>query len=184
MNLISWLRPNNWFTFKLFYQRIVRDYPNFRVFVELGVWKGHSLSFLAARVKHREGVKLYGVDLFERWTRPPNEQAAKELPSIYRTYDANLRKAGVRDIVTDLRGLSWEMSDRFEDRSVDFVFVDADHSYESVKKDLLAWLPKIRKGGVFAGHDYCQPTAGVRQAVNEVLGEVKTVEGDVWMLQV
>ena len=36
---------------------------------------------------------------------------------------------------------------------VDFVFVDADHSTEGVLRDLTAWAPKVRPGGLIVGHD-------------------------------
>ena len=42
---------------------------------------------------------------------------------------------------------------RFEDKSLDFVYIDANHSYSYVKEDILAWLPKVKKGGIIGGHD-------------------------------
>lgn len=45
-------------------------------------------------------------------------------------------------------------ADEFEDNSFDFIYLDADHSYEAVKRDLQAWYPKLISGGVIAGHDY------------------------------
>tara|TARA_R110000824_G_scaffold264837_2_gene453667 strand:+ start:314 stop:865 length:552 start_codon:yes stop_codon:yes gene_type:complete len=60
----------------------------------------------------------------------------------------------------------------FEDESLDFIYIDADHSYEGCMKDLHLWYPKLRKGGVFAGHDYVTAKFhhgdfGVKQAVDE-----------------
>ncbi len=49
---------------------------------------------------------------------------------------------------------SKEASLLFEDKSLDFVFIDANHTYEYVKQDLNLWYPKIKKGGIFSGHDY------------------------------
>src|SRR5690606_11229810 len=40
------------------------------------------------------------------------------------------------------------------DGSLDFVYIDADHSYAGVRADIAAWRPKIRAGGIIAGHDY------------------------------
>jgi hypothetical protein len=57
------------------------------------------------------------------------------------------------------------------DASLDFVFIDADHSYEGCKADIQAWRPKVRPGGLLCGHDYRHPTlhAGVTQAVDEYI---------------
>lgn len=62
-------------------------------------------------------------------------------------------------------------SKRFKDNSLDFVFIDAAHDYESVKADILAWLPKVKNNGILAGHDYYPEHpeyCGVYQAVHEI----------------
>ena len=43
---------------------------------------------------------------------------------------------------------------RFEDNSIDFVYVDARHDYKGVLEDLRLYWPKVRQGGILAGHDY------------------------------
>lgn len=51
---------------------------------------------------------------------------------------------------------------------LDFVFLDADHSYDGVMGDIMAWTPKIRHGGYLLGHDYCENHfPGVVKAVND-----------------
>merc|ERR1712232_1187361 len=68
----------------------------------------------------------------------------------------------------------------FENESVDFVFVDADHDNGPVYNDLVAWWPKVRKGGHLAGHDYSphRPTAysGVLGAVQAFANEYNVTE--------
>lgn len=56
-----------------------------------------------------------------------------------------------------------------EDGSLDFVFIDADHSYKGCKADIEAWAPKVKEGGWISGHDYDNPGTdmGVKQAVSE-----------------
>lgn len=59
----------------------------------------------------------------------------------------------------------------FPNRSLDFVYIDGDHSYAGCCRDILAWAPKIRVGGVLAGHDYYNnPPFQVRKAVAETCG--------------
>jgi hypothetical protein len=53
----------------------------------------------------------------------------------------------------------------FEDASISFLFIDTAHEYEHVIKEIGAWYPKVKLGGIISGHDYFTP--GVNQAVNE-----------------
>jgi FkbM family methyltransferase len=74
----------------------------------------------------------------------------------------------------------------FPDEFFDFIYIDADHSYEGVVRDITAWWPKIKKGGLFCGDDYIPDNGdiwltvgqqepvyagkfGVRKAVNEFI---------------
>lgn len=68
----------------------------------------------------------------------------------------------------------------FADESFDLLYVDADHHYAEVKQDLLAWIPKVRKGGWIAGHDYFAELieGGVIPAVNEILGVPQHIFSD------
>ncbi|OGY44219.1 MAG: hypothetical protein A3B89_03670 [Candidatus Buchananbacteria bacterium RIFCSPHIGHO2_02_FULL_40_13] len=79
---------------------------------------------------------------------------------------------------TILRKTSLEAVNDFTDESLDFVYLDADHRYEYVKEDLAKWFPKVKTGGIFAGHDYHDGNPdlpkeyyGVKQAVNEFFGQ-------------
>lgn len=70
-----------------------------------------------------------------------------------------------------LQCISEEASKRIEDGTLDFVFIDADHSYAGVSSDIKLWAPKLRPDGLLCGHDYGMevyyPQWGVKQAVNE-----------------
>lgn len=65
---------------------------------------------------------------------------------------------------------SVEAADEFPDKSVSWLFVDGDHSYGGVHRDLKAWIPKMKPGGIIAGHDYNR--AEVKKAVDEFLTKV------------
>ena len=77
-------------------------------------------------------------------------------------------------------GKSPECSEAFEDEVFDVIFLDGDQSYEGVKRDLHAWWPKLKSGGLFCGDDYHHASNsdegryGVIQAVEE-FGECKIV---------
>ena len=65
----------------------------------------------------------------------------------------------------------------FAPESVDFVYIDANHSYTYVRDDIQTWLPKVKKGGIIGGHDYDWSDAefgdelAVKRAVDEAFGD-------------
>lgn len=88
-----------------------------------------------------------------------------------------------------LQMLSEEAAPLIEERSLDFVYIDANHSYEFVKKDIEVWLPKTRK--LLCGHDYLfRPELYGRNrvalAVHEMLGEDEVIlrEGKIWAYRI
>jgi len=72
-----------------------------------------------------------------------------------------------------IRETSQEACEKFENKSIDFIHIDADHTYKSVKNDINIWWSKLKDGGIMSGHDYCpgnktmKETYGVIEAVNE-----------------
>lgn len=70
---------------------------------------------------------------------------------------------------------SVDAAKEIQDNSLDFCYIDAAHDYDSVKKDINAWWPRIKKGGVFCGHDYGSKHVGVAKAVDEFIAENKLV---------
>ncbi len=80
-----------------------------------------------------------------------------------------------------IREASLEASKMFLNRSLDFVYIDAAHDYESVRKDLMAWEPKVKNGGILCGHDFVEDGVhpgcgefGVKRAVIEFAHAMKT----------
>ncbi len=91
--------------------------------------------------------------------------------------DAMARVEPHRDKVIVLRGLSNQMCHNVPDESVSMVYLDGDHSYVGVLKDLNCWYPKVVKGGIIAGHDFLNPAYGVRQAVQDFFkGTINIIE--------
>ena len=91
-------------------------------------------------------------------------------------------RLGIWDIVHPLVMDSQTASKIFADGIIDLVFIDADHRYEYVKKDIASWLPKVRDGGILCGHDctgyYSKYPEEVRKMINENL-ECSSV-GDIY----
>jgi len=71
-------------------------------------------------------------------------------------------------------GKSQEIGRYWPERSADLVFVDGGHAYQGVLADIFAWTKTVKPGGLIAFHDYGQESLpGVRQAVDEVFGDVE-----------
>jgi len=86
---------------------------------------------------------------------------------------------GRRHIV---RAVSAEAAKLFPDGVLDFVFIDADHSYEDVKHDIQVWRPKLRPGGLLCGHD--MHIGQTRKAVEELVPGYTTGEDSTWFAPV
>ena len=61
---------------------------------------------------------------------------------------------GMEDRAFMLRGLGEQLVDIFADESLDYIYIDGNHAYDYVKQDMELWWPKLKPGGLFAGHDY------------------------------
>lgn len=138
--------------------------------VEVGVQKGSYSYWL---LKHWKGDLLISVDPWAEADCNDYVDIAnvpqKEHDFRYATTCQRLSEFGKRSCIW--RTTSIEAANRIDDGSVDFVYLDARHDFESIKMDLEAWCRKIRPGGVFAGHDYLdglrrEGLFGVKSAVD------------------
>lgn len=172
-----------WFNYGNFYDFVVSNF-NYTTFVELGVWRGDSIAYLAKKLQDKkDSVKIYAVDLFDEWIADstfPQNLNTDVIPYIYDIYNKRLNEMNVRDMIIDVKSISWEAADKFEDDSIDIVYIDAAHDYESVTKDISMWYPKIKNGGIISGHD--AHSSEVMKAVNEQINNVtiKPDWGHVW----
>lgn len=136
--------------------------PESAVMAELGCAEGYfSADILRWPVKGH----LYMVDA---WVRIPNQSGDGSSDQEWhdKNYNAAISRVEfAKDRVTVLRGLTWDMASQVSDESLDLVYLDACHTYECVIEDLNKWFPKVKKGGVIAGHDYKNRAYGVYPAV-------------------
>lgn len=124
---------------------------------EIGVREGHFSRYILAN----SGIeKWYAVDPWELNRELSNPAEA------FASASAMFGQFGKR--VEMVKEYSPKAADVVEDNSLDFIYIDGLHQYKDVKKDLEAWWPKLKAGGIFAGHDYCKEDwPGVYKAVNE-----------------
>lgn len=157
----------NWFSYGRLYENIVRKLPDHSHIVEVGSWKGKSSVFMAVEIIN--SGKSIKFDCVDTWMGS-KDGLTHNNPSVVndQLYDIFIQNIEpVKHIINPIRMTSFEASKLYENCSLDFVFIDAGHSYASVKQDIESWLPKIKTGGILAGHDYTDAWPGVKKAVNE-----------------
>jgi len=135
--------------------------------VELGVAEGFSSKdFLENGL-----LTLYSVDAWKTLNQKGDGGYEQEWhDNNYADAVERLKRFKDRSII--IRGLTHEVANNFEDESIGFLYLDGDHSYEGVKRDLEAWYSKVVKGGVIGGHDYLNGAYGVNQAVHEFCNKI------------
>jgi predicted O-methyltransferase YrrM len=117
----------------------------FEIGAEVGVYTGYYSSWL---FRMMPGLRLYGIDTWEAY--PGSDFTADNLAKAYKLAQAAVE--GQKSIF--IKESSERAVEQFEDGSLDFVFIDADHSYEHTVWDIANWSKKVRKGGVVYGHDF------------------------------
>ena len=155
-----------WFCFQSFYDRAVESAPQDGAhFVEVGAWKGRSASYMAVLIKNSgKNIKFDVVDTWEGSSEHASLDSVVN-GTLYDEFLANIDS--VKNVINPVRTTSTAAASQYADNSLDFVLIDANHDYEPVKEDILAWLPKVKSGGVMSGDDY--PWEGVKRAVDELV---------------
>lgn len=108
--------------------------------------------------------KLYLVDVWQTLEQPGDASEPQEWHDANYDNMIEITKPWEKKM-TVLKGLSVEMAKKVKDESLDFIYLDGDHSYEGVLADLEAWYPKVKEGGLVSGHDYLNSNYGVQRAV-------------------
>lgn len=167
------------FNYVPFYQ-FIADMPHMSRYVEIGVYTGASITFLAKRLIARgTPFELFAVDLWDQ-VNDKTDYDRKIDSSVWSEFSHRINQEGVAGHIRIIQQDSVSAAANFQDGSIDFAFIDANHTKEHVLADIKAWLPKIRKpGGVLAGHDYGEP-CGVKEAVDELLANQFSLMGTCW----
>lgn len=122
--------------------------------VEVGVQTGvHAEAFLQSWL----GERLFLVDKWQEISGSPYIDIAniqdQKMASHRRQCEERLRPFGKR---AEVRAMwSVDAAATMPDSSLDFVYLDARHDFCGVLADIVAWWPKLKRGGIFAGHDFC-----------------------------
>jgi hypothetical protein len=167
----------DWFSYPFLYKRMVDNATMTARFVEVGVWKGRSVAFMGVEIINSgKNITLDCVDTFAGSSEhidPShpffNKQLLDDPQWLYNEFVRNTQP--VASVINPIKAVSWEAAQLYDDNSLDFVFLDAAHDYDSVVKDINAWLPKVGVGCHLAGHDYNETGwPDLVKAINDYFG--------------
>ena len=148
---------------------LLNEFNLLNVGVEIGVERGHYSVILLNTWK---GKKLYLVDIWKHQEQQSDYYIALDVSDVehekrYKQTLQNIQKfLGRYEII---RKFSVDAARIFKDNSLDFVYIDANHTYKAVTEDLISWYPKVKCGGIVAGHDFIDRGTrfGVKRAVKD-----------------
>jgi cephalosporin hydroxylase len=155
---------------------MVEEAKDGSLFIEVGSWKGQSASFMGVEIVN--SGKLIDFWCVDTWAGSPELMVDPDVVA-GTLQDVFLRNTKpVAGQIHALKEESVKAASILKDEVCDFVYIDADHSYEAVKADIEAWLPKVKVKGVLAGDD--RTAGGVAEALAELLPEHEE-EGVNWV---
>lgn len=137
--------------------------------IEIGVQRGEFSKILL------DTTELKKIILLDKWEKYEGYNDYANVSQRMQDYLYNLVKARFKgeDRITVIKADAATAHEGFFNDFFDFIYHDANHTYEFVKQQLEAWYPKLKKGGIMAGHDYFDGNYellgifGVKQAVDE-----------------
>lgn len=202
-----WKRiPSTWFNFQDIYDEAVETAPHGSILVEVGSFWGQSAVYLAEAAKLADkDLRVYCVDLWDM--RPENNPPlfdqslggsesvvhAQHHQSLFETFahfvdetrlspnPLRILRMGALEAIPAIEGIS-----NTEGREIHFVFLDDDHEYDHVLRELDRWNPLIQPRGIIAGHDFTEEFDGVRRAVQEHCSHRRypvSVQGTSWIVR-
>ena len=146
---------DGWFSYDYLFKDAVARAEDGAVFVEIGSFKGRSTAYMAVEIANSgKKINFNCVDPQELLSH--YAESAKEQPTVFEGYseaDFHKRLEPVKGYYTLIKEKSNVAVNQFQDRTIDFLMVDGDHTYEAVKEDILNFLPKMKVGGVITGDD-------------------------------
>lgn len=147
------------------------------VIAEIGVYMGRCTAMWNVELIN-SGIdyKYYAIDHFEG-----SSEHNKNI-DYYGETKKNIEL--IKENVNLIKNDSLSECKNYPDEFFDIVYIDASHDYESVKKDIESWYPKVKNGGIICGDDYVAGWPGVVKAVNETFKDGITVIGyQQWMFK-
>jgi predicted O-methyltransferase YrrM len=136
------------------------------VIAEVGSFSGVSSEAFAQNCK-----ELHCVDAWEAYWEIQDSTKMKVAEASFDRMAANYEN------IKKVKSTSAAAVENYPNGYFDMVYIDAAHDYENAKNDVLLWLPKIKQGGIIAGHDYrYDPNIQVYEVVEEIFSKLYKIE--------
>jgi len=150
-------------------------------FVEVGAFMGKSSAFMAVEIVNSGKSIVFQV--VDCWDVIPSRALREHIgigpEGVIGHFMANHQQGGTLPHIRPVRAYSLEAVRLHEDASLDFVFLDDDHTRKAVASGVRAWKRKVKTGGILAGHNIALPD--VHRGVCDVLGDAwKHTSRDCW----
>ncbi len=162
-----------WFSYDYLYRDAVERADDNSLFVEIGSFKGRSTAFMCVEIVNSgKQIKFDCIDPQQLLSH--YAESAKDQPEVFEGYNStefHERLEKVKGIYNLIQETSDVAVNRYLDKSIDFLMIDGDHSYEAVKRDILNFLPKMKVGGVITGDDAF--VEEIKNAVNDALEDTE-----------
>ncbi len=158
-----------WFSYEKIYDDVVNAAKGGETFVEVGAWFGKSTNYLASKIKESgKDIKFTTIDTFKGTDDEELHQ------NIVGAFNGDIFYEFIENSVLSnnyanfniIKDTSTNASNTFTNNSIDFIMIDAGHSYEALIEDLQNWYKKVKPGGYISGDDY-RVFDGVTRAANE-----------------
>jgi hypothetical protein len=158
-----------WFAYQDLYTDVVKAAGNDDVFVEVGAWFGKSTNYMAQQI--RESKKNIQFTTVDTWKGTDDEDIHQEIVGsfagdIFYEFVDNSILSDNYGHINMIKDTSKNASNQFANGSIDYLMLDAGHSYDALMEDLKAWYNKVKPGGIVSGDDY-GVFHGVTQAADE-----------------
>jgi hypothetical protein len=162
-------------------QDVIGHFGKNGIGAEIGVWRG---DFSAQILELARPSKLYLID---PWVRQMDDvhknavygsESTHDIDVIYQSVVARFSEEEKLGQISILRTFSTDALQRFSDDYFDFIYIDGDHDYKSVRHDCFAAFDKVKQGGLICGDDYATDGwwgRGVVDAFHELLAERATL---------
>lgn len=159
-----------WFSYSDLYDKMIRDLPDNSNIVEVGSWLGKSTNHMANKIKYsKKNFNFTTVDTFKGTLNESLHQSIVNSfgGDVFYEFVDNTILSNNYNTFEIIKDTSENASSQFQNNSLDFVFLDAGHTYDDVIKDIKYWYKKVKPGGIIAGDDYAKEFMGVANAVRE-----------------